>query len=52
MIIGESLRARKSLMRMRIDQSIMYRRTSNAGTHRISLDYAALRWLSVLGVAR
>ena len=43
MITGESLRARKSLMRMRIDRSIVYPGTSDAGTQRTSLD-------SLLGV--
>ena len=38
MITGESLRARKSSMRMRIDRSIVYPETSDTGTQRTSLD--------------
>src|ERR1700722_14366471 len=45
MITGESLGARKSLMRMRIDRSIVYPGTSDTGTQRTSLD-------SLLGVGR
>ena len=45
MITGESLRARKSLMRMRIDRSIVYPWTSDTGTQWTSLD-------SLLGVGR
>ena len=43
MITGESLRARKSLMRMRIDRSIVYSAISDTGTQRTWLD-------SLLGV--
>jgi len=37
-ITGGSLRDRKSLMRMRMDRSIVYRGNSDAGTQRTSLD--------------
>jgi hypothetical protein len=42
-IAGDSLRARKSLMRIHLERSIVYPRTSDAGTQRTSLD-------SLLGV--
>ena len=43
MITGESLRSRKSLMRMRIDRSIVYPWTSDTGTQRTSLVLQVLR---------
>ena len=43
---GDPLRVRKSLMRMRIDRSIVWPDSSAAGTQRTSLDSLLGVWLS------